>query len=377
MSFFDEADEPRTEPRTVPGPRRPSGNGGGRRPPGGPRRPPGPQQAILVRRLIGVGAIAILLILIVLGVHSCDISSRNSSLKDYNNNVASLIQQSDKTSRSLFMVLSAPGGTGNVTSVQNSINDARVNADSQLSQAKGINVPGEVAGAQGNLVLTLQMRRDAIAGIANAIQPALSGSASQDAIGSIASQMARFYASDVLYKDYTTTLIAGALHAAGIGVGGTNGVSIESGQFLPDLQWLTPAFIATTLHGSSPTPNGAKAATGTHGHTLDSVSAGGTTLQTGSTNTVPASPPPVFTLHFTNGGQNPETNIVLDVSVKGTSITGKATVPQTMPGQSATAQVTLSASPPAGTDTVTATVEAVPGEKDTSNNSMSFPITFQ
>jgi len=347
-------------------------------PPGGARRPPGDQQAILVRRLIGVGALVILLILIVLGVHSCGINSRNSSLKDYSNNVSSLIQQSDKTSKSLFMVLTTPGGTAQVTSVQNSINQARVDADGQLSQARGIDVPGEVAQAQRNLMLALQMRRDGIAGIADKIQPALGGAASEDAVNAIASQMARFYASDVLYKDYTTTLLVGALHAAGIGVGGTNGVSIDAGQFLPDLQWLTPSFIATTLHGSSPTPSGAKAATpGIHGHTLDSVSAGGSTLQTGSTNTVAASPPPVFTLHFTNGGQSPETNIVLDVSVKGTSITGKGSVPQTMPGQSATAQVTLSSSPPAGTDTVVVTVEAVPGEKDPSNNTMSFPVTFQ
>ena len=35
--------------------------------------------------------------------------------------------------------------------------------------------------------------------------------------------MARFYASDVLYKDYTLPQIVGALHAAGITVGGPTG----------------------------------------------------------------------------------------------------------------------------------------------------------
>jgi hypothetical protein len=51
-------------------------------------------------------------------------------------------------------------------------------------------------------------------------------------------------------------------------------------------------------------------------------------------------------------------------------------VPQTTAGQHATCQVTLSKAPPAGTQTVQATISPVPGEKNTSNNSLSFPVTF-
>jgi hypothetical protein len=369
LSFFDETDEPTIAPRTTPRRRPPSRGGGG-------RRPPSDQQAIQVRRAIAAGAILVVVILIVLGVHSCQISARNSSLKNYNNNVASLIQQSDQTGSQLFNQLSSGGGANNATNLQNQINQTRVNAESQLSHAKGLDVPDEMRNAQTNLLLALQMRRDGIANIALQIQPALGTSTSKDAVNAIAAEMARFYSSDVIYKDYTIPEIVAALHSAGIGVGGTNGQTIEPGQFLPDLGWLTPTFVATKLGASIPTPSG-KPAPGLHGHSLDSVSVNGTTLQTGSTNTISASPPPAFTLHFTNSGQNTENNVVLKVSVSGTSVSGQTIVPQTTAGQSTTGQVTLSSSPPKGTYTVTAEVVPVPGEKNTANNSLSFPVTFQ
>ena len=330
-----------------------------------------------MRRAVAAVAILIVVILVVLGVHSCQVSARNSGLKDYTNNVSSIIQQSNQTGTQLFGELSGGGHANNVTSLQNQINETRVNADNELSHARSIDVPDEMKPAQQNLLLTLQMRRDGIADIAVKIQPALGNSANKDAINGIAADMARFYASDVVYKGYTAPLIASALHSAGIAVGGANGVSIEGGQFVPNLQWLTPTFVAAKLGAQLPAASGGKPAPGLHGHSLDSVSVAGTTLQTGSTNTISASPAPTFTFNFTNGGQNTEHNVVCKVSVGGTSVTGQATVPQTTAGQSTTCQVQLSSSPPAGSHTVTAAVEPVPGEKDTANNTLSFPVTFQ
>jgi hypothetical protein len=331
-----------------------------------------------VRRAIAAGAILIVLILIVLGVHSCQISARNSALKDYNNNVSSLIQESNQTGSTLFQQLaSGGGGSSNAPNIYNQINETRVNADAELTRAQGLDVPDEMKSAQQNVVLALQMRRDGIADIAQNIQPALGNSASKDAVNAIAADMARFYASDVLYKDYALPRIAGAFHSAGIAVGNGNGEVLEGGQFLPSVQWLTPAFVATELHVSLPTSSGGKPAPGLHGHSLTSVSVGGTTLQTGSTNTVPAHPPPTFTLSFTNGGQNTETNVVCKVTVTGTSVSGQTIVPQTTPGQNASCQVPLSAAPPTGSYTVTAQIGPVPGEKNTTNNSLSFPMQFQ
>jgi hypothetical protein len=367
LSFFDEADEPRTEPRTAPSTRRPSGTG---------RRPPSDQQTIRLRQAAAAVAILIVVILIVLGVHSCQVSAATGALKDYANAVSALNQQSDQTSKELFTQLSGAGTASNVASLQTQLNGTLVHADSDLSRGKGLSAPDQVKAAQQNLVLAMQMRRDGISTIAGAVQQALGTSTSRDALGSIATEMARFYASDVLYKDYVIPSIVGALHGAGIAVGGTNGETIDAGQFLPDLGWLTPTFIAAKLGAQAPAASG-KPAPGVHGHTLDSVTVAGTMLQTGSPNTIPASPPPTFTLHFTNGGTVNETNVVLAVTVKGTSISGQTVVPQTTAGAQSTGQVTLSSSPPAGTFNVTATVKPILGEKQTQNNSQTFPVTFQ
>ncbi|MGI8505368.1 MAG: hypothetical protein ACR2MK_00935 [Solirubrobacteraceae bacterium] len=323
-------------------------------------------------------ALLIVVILIALGVHSCQVSARNSALKDYTNSVSSLIQRSTHTGTQLFTVLQSGASSSNAQSLQNQINQTRLNAAGELGGARKLSVPDQVKAAHQNLLLALQMRVDGVTTIAQQIQPALGTSTSKDAVNSIAAAMARLYASDVLYKDYTATAIAGALHAAGIAVGAPNGETIAGGQFVSDVQWLTPTFIASELHVSIPgaTTSG-KVAPGLHGHSLDSVSVAGTTLQTGSTNTIPASPAPTFTLNFTNGGGNAETNVVCKVSVTWTSVSGQTTVAQTTPGQHATCKVTLSSAPPAGTQTVVATIEKVPGEKNTTNNSLSFPVTFQ
>jgi hypothetical protein len=374
LSFFDDADEPqpatRAMPRTAPRRRRSSGPGG---------RPPSDQQSIQVRRAIAAVALLIVVVLVALGVHSCQVSARTSAMKDYSNNVSSLVQESNQTGSQLFQLLRQSSGSGNATQLQNHVNQTRVTADAQLHRAQALNVPDEVRGAQQDLLLALQMRRDGIFNIAQQIQPALGTSTSKDAINSIAAQMATFYASDVAYKSYAAKMIASALHAAGIAVGGPNGQSIEGGQFVPSLQWLSPAFIATVLHVSLPssTSSGGKVARGLHGHSLDSVSVAGTTLQTGSSNTIPASPAPSFTLNFTNSGQNNETNVICRVSISGTSDSGQTVVPTTTAGQHASCKVTLSSAPPTGTFTVKATIGAVPGEKNLANNSQSFPVTFQ
>jgi hypothetical protein len=366
VSFFDEPEETRTAPRRAPRRRRTSG--GSRRPPSANR------QAIQIRRGILVAVVVIVVVLIAVGVHSCQVSARNTSLKNYNDNVASLNEQSVQTGSRFFGLLA--GGTSNTTSLSTQLYAAVNDADSQLKQAKGLNVPDEVNSAQSNFVLALEMRHDGMANIAADVPPALQSTTSKDAINAIAAEMARFYASDVLYKDYTVPLVIGALRAAGITVGGLGGQQINGSQFLPNVAWLTPSYIASELKVSLPS-SPTKISPGLHGHELNTVTVAGTTLTPGGSATLSASPPPQFTLGFANTGQNVENNVKCKVSVSGTSDSATTVVPQTNPGQSYTCQVTLPSAPPTGSQTVVATIVPVPGEKNVANNTQTFTITFQ
>jgi hypothetical protein len=369
VSFFDEVDEqPPATPRTEPRRSRPSRGG---------RRPPGSQQSIQTRRVIAAVVLLVVVILIALGVHSCQVSQRNSALKSYTNDVSSVITDSNNTGTQLFKILSSGVSAANGTSVYNSITQTLTQARKQLATARGFSVPDQVKMANQNLLLALQMRVDALTGIAQQIQPALGNSASKDAVYAIAAQIARLYSSDVVYKDYTTKPIAAALHGAGIAVGPPNGQNIAGGQFVPDVYWVTPTFLASELHVTLPQNKGAKFVPGLHGHILNSVSVAGTTLQTGSPNPIPASPAPKFTLSFTNGGHFDEFNVVCKVTVSGTSDGGQTTVPETFAGKSTTCAVPLKSVPATGTATVVATIEPVEGETNIADNTLSFPITFQ
>lgn len=375
MSFFDEADEdPRTEThRPSRSPRRPPSRG--RRPPGGGRRTPGggDQQAVQVRRAVALGALLIIVLLIALGIHSCDVSSTNSALQNYTTQVSSLNARSAQTGSQLFTDLSRAASANSPTSVQNQINEELHTAQTVLSDAQNVSVPDQVKSGNSKFVQALQMRVDGISNIANDIQPALGSSATQSEINQIAAQTARFYASDVLYKQYAAPEIAGAVNAAGVRFSPLNGQ-----QFVPDVQWVLPSYIAQTLHvGGSSSSSSTKPAPGVHGHKLNSVSVNGTVLTPGGTATLPASPPATFTLNFTNTGQNQEHNIVCKVTVNGTGVTGQAVVPHDSPGQTSTCNVKLSASPPTGTQSVLAQIERVPGEGSVVRNQQSFTITFQ
>jgi hypothetical protein len=83
---------------------------------------------------------------------------------------------------------------------------------------------------------------------------------------------------------------------------------------------------------------------------------------------------------FANQGENDETDVRVDVSVKGPSgaaITGSDTVDAIARGATATATVRLPRAPAAGTaTTITVRVRKVPGEQKTDNNEQEYQALF-
>lgn len=320
-------------------------------------------------------ALVVLVIVAILGIHSCQVSSRNSALTNYDASVGSLIQRSDQTGSLLFKTLTS--GNLNVPAneqgAQNELYTLSGQAQSQLQEAQGLSVADQVAGAQQNFLLTLSLRRDGIADIAANLQKALTRKTASDGVTAIAADMERFLASDVVYTTQTAPRVAAALHAAGLPVDGT----IKATNFLSDLGWLTPKYVAGRL-GTSLGSSAGGTCPSVCGHVLNSVSVGGQTLSVGG-QTIPASPAPTFTANFTNNGSNTETGVTVTVTVttsSGTTITAQQVVGTTKAGQTYTPQITLPSSPPAGQATVKVTVQKVAGETNIANNTLSYPVTF-
>ena len=335
----------------------------------------------MIRRAVALVAILVVVIVLAVGVHSCQVSSRNSALMNYNTSVGSLVQRSDATGRKLFADLTGIKTIGEQT-VQTDLFNLKSDAQSQLQQAQSLGAPGQVASAQQNFVLALSLRRSGVSDIATRFQAALSRTTARNAIGSIATDMQEFLASDVVYTTQTAPEIAAALHADGIPVGGVNGETIQPTSYLPDLGWLTPSYVAGKLGStlSSPSESGPNPCPTTNcGHQLNSVSVGGVALSTGGGNPIPASPAPTFTANLTNNGTSTETHVVVEVSLttgSGTTITAQAVQAATQPGQTYDVKVPLPKSPPTGSAQVTVTVKGVPGESYLANNTLTFPVTF-
>jgi hypothetical protein len=377
LSFFDEADEPRTTPR----PRRaPSG--------GGSRRPPAPDdQTLLVRRLVAAGAVVVVLVLLVVLVRGCVNSGREQALKDYNRDVTALMEASrtDVSARLFAALTGAAAERGE--QVTETIAQLRAVAERQYERARALDAPDAVGEAQHNLELLLSLREDGVRVIADRIQQAIgTTAAAQNAVNAIAGQMQAFNASDVIYSQRVAPYVKKALEDNGIPAtysGETGETVLPYADFLPNVGWMDPSNVARALGTTSASADdNGRPAPGLHGHQLDSVSVGGTTLEPGTSNTLPANPPPTFDVTFTNGGEHDEQNVRVVVEISGgggsSTLRAETTVPNTTAGESATASVQFDRSPPTGgVAEIRVTIEPVPGETGLDNNSQTYSALFE
>lgn len=340
---------------------------------------------MLVRRLVAAGAVLLVVVLMVVLVKGCVDNRREAALKDYNRSVRTLVEQSRSgVSKQFFATLSGAAGV-EATQVQETINQLTSVAEEDLQQAERLDPPDAMKAAQSDLVLVLSLRRDGVAKVADLIQTALGGTAGAgQAVDDIAGQMQAFNASDVVYSQRVAPLILKGLKDDGIAASydGTAGEQVlPYADFLPDLSWMSPDYVAGQLGATTSSGRtGGTPAPGLHGHQLDSVSVGGVDLTTDGSNRIPASPPPTFTVLFTNGGENDEANVKVTVEITGAGspIRAQAIVPTTTAGEQATANVQLRQSPStSGASTIRVTVEPVGGEDNADNNTASYTALFE
>jgi hypothetical protein len=321
--------------------------------------------------------VLVVLILLVVGINSCRDSARASALRDYNTKVGTIASASDDLGRQFFGVLARQ--SLQPLDQQTQVNQLRVRAQQQGRQARDLSVPGQMAAAQRNLVLALDLRSDAVGKIASRISTARGDQegAAAAATNQITGEMQAFLASDVVYAQRVVPFISEALSDDGIG-----GQRIVGARFMDDLTWLQPNTVASRLGASAGgSSSNQPAAPGRHGHGLESVAIGSTTLQPRpQVNRVTASSGLAFTVNFTNQGENTETGVRVRVRVRpptGKAITVTRTVDQTNPGATAQATIPLGQAPPIGTSTtVEVEVLKVPGETNVDNNSQQYTVIF-
>jgi hypothetical protein len=371
LSFFDD-DEPRT---TRVRPRSPGPAAIG---------PPSDPQQLMVRRAAAAGIGLLVVLLLVFGIRGCLNGRQEQALKDYNRDVSSLIQDADANTEEFYDVLSGATGSGDEsasTDVQSEINRLRTSAQALTKRGENLDVPGDMRPAQVNLLLSLSLVHEAIGKVAEKIPAALStdSATAVPAVRGIAGEMRAFDAADVVYNRRTAALVKQVLDDNDIG-----GQVIQNSSFLQNLGWMQPSTVARRINSQAGRGAGDGASTepaqGTHGHGLLSLSVGDLTLVPGEANSLTASSSVTFNVKVANQGENPEQDIRVRVRITGAGdpIRAEQVIDQTQPKTEATVAIRLEDDPPIGQAiTIRAEVLPVPGEKNTENNSLSFPAIFR
>jgi len=147
VSFFDEDDEPRSRP---PRPRRAGGDVSA------------DTQTIRMRQAAAAIGIVVVLLLLVFVVRSCQSTAKENALKDYNREVSTIGSDSSKQIGAEFFSLLGEGGSDSPADLQSAISSFKVQADQQLSQAEGLDVPDEMRSAHESLLIALDLEGIAV-----------------------------------------------------------------------------------------------------------------------------------------------------------------------------------------------------------------------
>jgi hypothetical protein len=281
-------------------------------------------------------------------------------LKAYNHNVSQLAQESDEdVSRPLFSTL-AGAGAKSALNVEVQIDQLRIQAQKLAERAKGLSVPGDMAGAQGNLLLVFDLRAEGLTKIA-ALAPTALGGQGKQASTLIAGDMEIFLASDVLYSQRVAPLIQQTLASDGI-----QGLSTASSRFLPNIGWLEPTTALARISGqSASSAQGEQAVTGHHGSALKGVAVGTNALEGEPTlNHIKGGGNPTFTVQVENAGEFPETNVKVDVTVTagGKQFKASHVIEKTEPGKTVGVDIPVTGVPLGVASKIEVNVEPVPGE---------------
>jgi hypothetical protein len=328
---------------------------------------------VMVRRRVAAAIGVVLLIVIILIVNGCLKSEKQQALRDYNRNVSQIAHESDESvTGPLFSALSG-AGSKSALNVEVQIDQLRIQAQTLASRAKGLSVPSEMAGAQRNFLLALDLRAEALTKIAAQVPTALGGQNKQ-AITLIAGDMEIFLASDVVYSQRAVALTQQALSAAGI-----HGLSTTSSHALANIGWLEASTVESRITGKS-SAAAATPVSGNHGSALKEVSVvtnkleGEPTLNhiTGGTN-------PTFTVAVENSGEFEEHNVKVDVTVTagGKQFKASHVIEKTEPGKTVNVDIPVIGVALGVAAKIEIFIEGVPGENDLENNKGTYLAIFE
>jgi hypothetical protein len=321
----------------------------------------------MLRRGLALGAGLLVLILIVLGVRGCLNARKNRALSDYAGNVTQIVEETDRTGKSFFEKLSAPGGLS-VTEFVAEVNADRSAMDNYRARVDSLDTPGDMSDAQSKLELVYELRGSAMNEIADNMSTALGDVGSEQAIKTITKQMGVLAASDVIYASVVRPEINAVLEGSSI-----EGDDVPKSVFVPNgTEWLDEGNVSSALGSVSGASGGE--VSGIHGIGLLGTSINGTELSPEVATAVSAEETPEVEVEVQNQGGSTENGVTVTVSVEG-GATLQGTISTIEAGATETATIPLTPAPK-GTVTLEVEAEPVPGEQVSENNKATYTVEF-
>ena len=329
----------------------------------------------MLRRTIALVGGVVLLILFVLLVRGCLNTRKENAIKDYGNDSAELLRESKEDGDQLFNLLEGKGGTDQATAIINQLNGYRTSSSNRVDRADALDTPGDLNGAQDDLLEVLQLRAQGLADITDALQVALGDQDRRQGSDDVAKQMQIFLASDIVDTQLFRRKLFEVLRDQGLPA-----PNLPKAGFVPDIQWLQPDFVADQVNAlRTGTGGGGSAAPGLHGNGIAGVTLGGTALAPGGSASVQLAGDLSFQIQVQNQGENSETDVVVTVTVGdgGDADTQEETIPTIAAGELKTVTIPLSRQPPTGQNVpIKVEVKPVPGEQKTDNNTQTSSVIF-
>src|ERR671936_2937362 len=232
FDFFEEEEPTQESSRAQRVIRRPG--------PRGPRRPPrAPQNLTPLLRLVGLVAFAILIIvLLVFWIKSCQASSKSSTYKSYMTKISEVASSSQQIGRQLGDTLLAPGLKR--PQLQSKIAALARQEQLDVDRARTITPPGPLLTEHQAVIQALQFRVSGLTGLADALGATASTKNTAKAAASLASQMQRLLASDVIWSDSFKAPAETELRRQGV-----TGTNAAGGPLVPDSSFLQNPALAT------------------------------------------------------------------------------------------------------------------------------------
>jgi len=353
LAFLDEEEQLAAPPEEPERPRR-----------SGPERR---RQQFLLRRMIAVGVGLAFLILIVVGIRGCLEARSDRGLRNYTQDVSTIMQESQTRGGEFFEALEA--GTASDQELEQQINAIRGASASLYDRAESLDAPDQMRDAATATNLSLRLRRDALEQIAENISAATADRETADAVEVISTQMGSLFASDILWGQLATDEITSVLEEEDV-----EAQDLPAGNFMPEgdaAQYLDQTEIASLIGGVG----GDEGATGVAGLGLISTSIGDTALSPDTTTTVPSDANEI-SVEVQNQGESEAAEVTVNVTI-GDQAPIEKPIPRIEPGSTEVANIPIETLPQPGTEVqIDVLVDPVDGEQVTDNNEATYTVIF-